>query len=136
MDKLYGTRALLIKACYCFCLPLLQLLLTAGSLGESLGWLFATTVLLGCLYTVPFWCSVVTLFRHGGSKLVRLIAWDALCCLAPAVGCSLLYEMGMHLFVRASALDGLYTLLLLIILLFISGIFWLLYRIAGKHTRP
>lgn len=137
MKKLYCTRALLIKAVGCFCLPLLQNLLTSGSLGESLAWLFFSTVLLGCLYCIPFWCSLVALLHaRSNVKLSRYIGLDALCCLLPAVLSSLLYECCVHMFVRASAQDGLYTVLLSVVLLLISGIFWFLYRFAGKHNRP
>jgi hypothetical protein len=40
------------------------------------------------------------------------------------------------MFVLSSALNGLYTLLLAVILLLISGIFVLLYKFAGRHNRP
>ncbi len=139
MDNLYSKRALLFKAAYCFCLPLLQILITSGKLGESLVWIFSSFILVGCLYTIPFWFSLRSLRRFGISEIFRLrnlIAFDAGCCFAPPVCCALLYEIGIHLIVGPLKQDGLYTLMLLLILLPISGIFWFFYWIAGKHTRP
>lgn len=139
MDKLYSKRALLIKGTYCFFLPLLHILVTSGELSQSLLWLFVSSVLLGCLYTVPFWLSLSCLRKSSGTRKTRVgryIAWDAGCCLLPAVVSSLLYETGMFLFVEQSRLMGLYTLLLFFIFLLISGVFWFWYKIVGKHTRP
>ncbi len=139
MDKLYSKRALLIKGVYCFFLPLLHILATSGALAQSLGWLFVSSVLLGCLYTVPFWLSLSRLRKScdtRGTRVGGYIAKDAGCCLLPAVLSALLYEIGMFLFAEQTSLTGLYTLLLFFIFLLISGVFWLWYKIVGKHNRP
>lgn len=139
LERLYGRRALLLKGVCCFCLPLLHMLATAGSLSESLPWLFTSTVLLGCLYTVPFWCTALAI-RKGKTRLrlLRLIGLDAGTCLLPAIASALVYETVLHLTENGSPLDGLYTLLLFFVLLPISGLFWLLYAAANHktHTRP
>lgn len=139
LEKLYGRRALLLKGAYCFFLPLLHVLVTSGPLTESLLWLFLSTVILGCLYTVPFWFTAAAL--HKAKKRLRLrryIALDAGTCLLPAFSSALVYETVLHLTENGSALDGLYTLLLFFILLPISGLFWLLYAATTRkpHTRP
>lgn len=139
LKRLYGRRALLLKGAYCFFLPLLHVLLTSGSLSDSLPWLFASTVLLGCLYTIPFWCTVSAIRKAGKRlRLLRFIALDAGICLLPAFASALVYETVLHLTENGSPLDGLYTLLLFFILLPISGLFWLLYVAANRknHTRP
>lgn len=136
MDKLYSKKALLLKATYCFCLPLLHQVLTAGAFGASVTWLFWSFVLIGSLYTVPFWLSLQYLKRYRVSGVVRYILFDLGCCFAPAFASALLYECVVHMFVEASSQNGLYTLLIFFILLSVSGVFWLLYKIAGKHSRP
>lgn len=138
LERLYGLRALLIKGAYCFFLPLLQVLFTSGVSDAPL-WLFLSAVLLGSLYTVPFWCTLYALKRIGKRpRLLRLIALDAGCCLLPAVVSALAYETVVHLSANSSPLDGLYTLLVFFILLLISGLFWLLYLLTvhKNHTRP
>ena len=139
LEKLYGHRALLLKGTYCFFLPLLHVLLTSGSLSESLLWLFLSTVLLGCLYTVPFWCTASAIHKAKKHlRLLRYIGLDAGTCLLPACASALVYETVIHLTENGSMLDGLYTLLLFFILLPISGLFWLLYLSTNRknHTRP
>ena len=138
-ERLYGRRALLVKGVYCFFLPLLHMLSTSGALSESLPWLLISTVLLGCLYTVPFWCTVYAIRKaEKRLHLLRCIGLDAGTCLLPAVASALVYEVVLHLSGNGSPLDGLYTLLLFFIFLPISGLFWLLYAAANrkKHTRP
>lgn len=139
LEQLYGRRALLLKGAYCFLLPLLHVLITSGPFSESLPWLLVSTVLLGCLYTVPFWCTTAAIRKAKGRlRLVRFIGVDAGTCLLPAFSAALLYETVLHLTGNGSSLDGLYTLLLFFILLPISCLFWLLYATANRknHTRP
>ncbi|MCH5183723.1 MAG: hypothetical protein J1E00_06070 [Oscillospiraceae bacterium] len=139
LEKLYGRRALLLKGAYCLFLPLLHVLATSGSLAESLSWLFLSTVLLGCLYTLPFWFTASAIRKAKKHlHLLRFIALDAGTCLLPAFVSALVYETVLHLTENGSSLDGLYTLLLFFILLPISGLFWLLYAAVNRtsHTRP
>ena len=133
LEKLYGRRALLLKGTYCFFLPLLHMLATSGSLSASLPWLLVSTVLLGCLYTVPFWCTAYAIRKaETKPRLLRCIGPDAGACLLPAVASALVYEVILHLSGNGSPLDGLYTLLLFFILLPISGLFWLLYAAVNR----
>ena len=139
LERLYGRRALLSKGTYCFFLPLLHMLVTSGSLSESLPWLLVSTVLLGCLYTLPFWFTASAIRKaEKRQRLLRCIGLDAGVCLLPAFISALVYETVLHLSGNGSPLDGLYTLLLFFILLPISGLFWLLYAAANRkhHTRP
>ncbi len=135
MEKLYSKKYLIAKASFCFVLPLAHQLFTSGSLVLSLEWLFLSVVLMGCLYTIPFWMTVSFLYRHHVSGIGRYILLDLGTCFAPAVISSILYE-AYSLMAHPSVLTGMYTLLISIILLLISGIFWLLYKIVGKHNRP
>ena len=135
MDRLYSPKSLFSKAAFCFFLPWVHQLITSGSLSSSVLWLFASTVLIGCLYTIPFWISLVAVHRQRVVKIGRYVLMDLLCCFAPAVVASLAFEI-YTLFTSASDLAGLYTLLISAIFLLISGIFWLLYLVTGKHTRP
>lgn len=134
VERLYGRRALLLKGAYCFFLPLLHVLVTSGPLSRSLLWLFVSTVLLGCLYTIPFWCTASAIRKaEKPPRLLRCIGLDAGVCLLPAVTASLVYEVVLHLSGNGSLLDGLYTLLLFFILLPVSGLFWLLYAAAKRN---
>ena len=136
LKRLYGRRALLLKGTYCFFLPLLHVLVTSGPLSDSLPWLFASTVLLGCLYTLPFWLTASAIRKaEKPLRLFRFFGLDAGTCLLPASVSALVYETVLHLSGSGSSLDGLYTLLLFFILLPVSGLFWLLYAAANrKHS--
>ena len=139
MERLYGRRALLLKGVYCFFLPLLHVLVTSGPLSDFLPWLLVSTVLLGCLYTVPFWCTASAIRKAEKSpRLLRCIGLDAGTCLLPAFIAALLYETVLSLTGNGSPLNGLYTLLLFFILLPISCLFWLLYAAVKRktYTRP
>ena len=134
MDKLYSKKALILKASYCFCLPLFHQLVTSGS-GISLLWLFLSFVLIGSLYTVPMWFSLTYLRHYSVKKIGRYILFDLATCFLPAVLSSIIYEISVQFFVQASAQNGLYTLLIFFILLSVSGVFWILYILAGRHNR-
>lgn len=136
MDKLYSKKVLFLKATYCFCIPLVHQLLTAGEFGTSLTWLFWSFVLVGSLYTVPFWISLRYLNRYRVSRIGRYIILDLATCFVPAFVSALLYECIVHMFVQASAQNGLYSLLIFFIFLSVSGVFGLLYKLVGKHSRP
>ncbi len=135
MDKYYSKKALVLKVAYCFCLPLLHQLLTAGE-STSLLWLFFSFVLIGSLYTVPMWFSLNYLRRYRVCGIGRYVLYDLVTCFAPAVLSSVIYEISVQLFVQSSSQNGLYTLLIFFILLSVSGVFWLLYLLAGRHSRP
>lgn len=132
MEKLYSKQALLLKGTFCFLLPLAQQLFAA----EDLVWLFVSFVILGCLYTIPFRLTLFGLSKSGEKSVGKYVLLDLASCYAPAVTAALLYEAYVEMFVQSAFQNGLYTLLLAIILLLISGIFWLLYRFAGRHSRP
>ena len=132
MEKLYSKRSLLIKGSFCFLLPLAQQLFFS----ETLLALFISFVVLGGLYTIPFRLTLNSLMKEQGSFARKYVALDICSCFAPAVVSALMYEAYVEMFVLTSTLNGLYTLLLAIILLLISGIFWLLYKFAGRHNRP
>ena len=132
MEKLYSKRSLLIKSTFCFLLPLAQQLFFSRTLLA----LFASFVALGCLYTIPFRLTLSKLIKGDGSFAWKYVVLDICSCFVPAVASALLYEAYVEMFVLPSALNGLYTLLLAVILLLISGIFVLLYKFAGRHNRP
>ena len=123
---------MLIKGAFCFLLPLAHQLFFSDNLLA----LFASFVILGCLYTIPFRLTLSKLMKREGSFAWRYVVLDICSCFAPAVTSALMYEAYVEMFVLPSALNGLYTLLLATILLLISGIFWLLYKYAGRHNRP
>lgn len=135
MDKLYSKKALLLKATYCFCLPLFHQLVTAQQ-STSLLWLFLSFVLIGSLYTVPMWFSLVYLRRYTVKKIGKYVLYDWGTCFLPAICSSVIYEIAVQLFVQSSAQNGLYTLLLFFILMSVTGVFGLLYLFAGRHNRP
>ncbi|MBQ3002445.1 MAG: hypothetical protein IJD82_01810 [Clostridia bacterium] len=133
MDKYYSKKALILKAVYCFCLPLFHQLVTAHNV--SLLWGFGSFVLIGCMYTVPMWISLIYMHRYPTYRIGRYVLFDLLFCFTPAVLGSIVYEIASQ-FAYASALNGFYTLLLFFIFLSVSGVFWLLYMLVGRHNRP
>lgn len=132
MEKLYSKQALLAKGAFCFFLPLAQQLFST----DELLWVFLSFVVLGCLYTIPFRLTLKKIYQEREKTVGKYILWDLASCYAPAVTAALLYEAYVEMFVQSAFQNGLYTLLLATILLLISGIFWLLYRLAGRHNRP
>lgn len=113
-------------------LPLAQQLFFSDTLLA----LFASFVILGCLYTIPFRLTLNKLMKGEGSFAWKYVVLDICSCFVPAVISALMYEAYVEMFVLPSTLNGLYTLLLAVILLLISGIFVLLYKFAGRHNRP
>ena len=132
MEKLYSKQALLLKGVFCFLLPLAHQLFAP----DQLLWIFVSFVAVGCLYTIPFRLTLSKLSREGEKEVGKYVLLDLASCYAPAVTAALLYEAYVEMFVESAFQNGLYTLLLAIILLLISGIFWLLYKLAGRHNRP
>ena len=132
MEKLYSKKALLVKGFCCFFLPLAQQLFVS----DYLIWIFISFVAVGCLYTIPFRLTLSKLYKAGEKEIGKYILLDLASCYAPAVTAALLYEAYVEVFVQSAFQNGLYTLLLAIILLLISGIFWILYKFAGRHSRP
>ena len=138
LARLYGRRALLCKACGELLLPVLVLLmLSRDTDGDPLVWLYGTTLLVGCLYTLPFWCTLVCLRASKTRlKIRRFVALDALSCLLPPFASVLTYETVQAVRdVSASSLNGLYTLLLGGSLLLISCLFWALYFLAARFGK-
>lgn len=135
MERFYSNRALFAKASFCFVLPFIYEVVKSGIPSDSLIGLFYSNVLIGCLYTIPFWISVLQLHRFGADKLLRYILFDLAFCYAPAVISAIVLETISGL-INPSFLTGVFTLLLSIILLLISGVFWILYKCIGKHNRP
>ena len=135
MDELYSNRALAIKIAFCISLPFVHIVVSSGFPADSFLALLCSNMLIGCLFTIPLWMSLVRINRYGTDQVLRYVLLDFLCCYVPTIGSSLVYETVAEL-LRPSALTGVLTLLLIIILLLISGVFWLLYGYIGKHNRP
>lgn len=138
LARLYGRRALLCKACGELLLPVLVLLvLSRQTDGNPFVWLYASALTVGCLYTFPFWCTLVCLRASKTRlKIRRFVALDALSCLLPPFASVLTYETVQAVRdASASPLNGLYTLLLGGSLLLISCLFWALYFLAARFGK-
>lgn len=119
-------------------MPVLVLLvLSRQTDGDPFLWLYGSAMLVGCLYTFPFWCTLVCLRASKTRvKIRRFIALDALSCFLPPFVSVLTYETVQAVrTVGASPLNGLYTLLLGAVLLLISCLFWALYFFASRFGK-
>ena len=135
MEKLYSSKALFVKTSYCASLPLLYPLFEFGTNADSFLALLFAFLTIGCLYTVPFWISVYSLSHNRGNDILRFVLLDLSFCYIPVIVSAIAVDTICE-FVSSSYLTGIFALLLIIILLLISGVFWILYKYIGKHNRP
>ena len=135
MDKLYSNRALVTKACCCILLPFVHIVVVSALSVDSLLSFLYSNILIGCLYTIPFWMTLIRLNRYGADRIRRYVILDFVSCYVPVIASSIIYETIAGL-LDPSPFTGVFTLLLIIILMLISGAFWFLYRCIGKHNRP
>ena len=126
---------MITKACFGILLPFVHIVMVSALSAESLLIFLYSNMMIGCLYTIPFWMSLIQLNRYGACRIGRYVLLDFVFCYVPVIASSIVYETVSGL-MDPSPLTGVFTLLLMIILMLISGAFWFLYRCIGKHNRP
>ncbi len=129
MNKLYSKNALIIKAASCFMLSPLYLLIESLSIFYMLAHL---VILVGCLYTIPFWLSASYLKKFRVKSIKKYILFDFLACYVPAFLGTLCTEVVYTIVTADTSFAGIYTVIFSIIFLFISLLFWFLYVILSR----
>lgn len=128
MDKLYSKIALTTKTISCLLLvPLFFALASAMNDDLLLVKFVISAVVVGCVYTIPFWMSLSVIKKYRVNKIKKYIVNDFLFCYVPAVLGSLITEVVDSIIRSSIEMAGFITLVFMIILLVISAVFWLLY---------
>ena len=129
MDKLYSKNALIIKAVSCFMLSPLYALI------ESLSIFYVLThliILVGSLYTIPFWLSASYLKKYRVRSIGRYVWLDFVACYFSAFLGALFTEVIYTIFTGDTSFAGIYTLIFAMLLLAISLIFWVVYFVLSR----
>lgn len=128
MDKLYSKRANFLKAFICLLLsPLYILISSIIKIDDVFLYAFFSAIPIGCLYTIPFWLSVMHLKKYRVKKIGKYILNDFAFCFSPAMLGILFSEVISAMINGKTGVDGIVTIIFLIIFTIISIIFWLLY---------
>lgn len=133
MDKFYSKRALIYKTSFSLMLaPLYALLSMTVKIEDAFLYLIVSILPIGCLYTVPFWPSLVTVKKYRVPKIGKYVILDILACLLPAFCGILLFDIITALVNGTSFADGFSTLIFSVIFSLVSFVFWLLYLLLSK----
>ncbi len=134
MSKYYLKSALILKAIFCFLLAPIDLLI-AGLLTVENNFMFVILSVLpvGCLYTVPFWLTLIELKKFRHNRVGPYILLDSGVCLVPAFFGALASDIFVTVANGRTNADGLTTIIFGVIFLLISLTFWLLYFVFSKR---
>ena len=138
MDKLYSRKAKVIKIIYCAFLPVLTVIISHICKIEN-GVMYLTACLIpsGCLYTVPFWMTVLKLKKIRAEKISPFVLTDLLTCAVPTVLSSVITEIISALVAGEKEGAGIMTLAVIMLVIVISLLFWLLYYLfSRKNNKP
>ncbi len=136
MDKLYSKSALIIKIVFCALLSQLYLLISSLlSVEDNFLFILLVTVPIFCLYTVPFWVSLIYIKRFRVNKILKYITLDALCCLLPAFLSVVISEVIYTVAYNSTIGAGVITIIFTTVYVIISLIFWLFYYIFSYKTK-
>ncbi|MBE6691778.1 MAG: hypothetical protein E7586_00395 [Ruminococcaceae bacterium] len=128
MDKLYSKAALITKAVFCVCLsPLYMLLSALLTIEDGFLYLVFSIVPVVCLYTIPFWITLIFIKKYPVVKIGKYALFDCLCCFAPAVLGMVLADVAYTVAWGATNVSGIMTLIFVVIYLIITLVFVLLY---------
>ena len=133
MDKLYSKRVLIYKAALCVILaPLYALLSVVVSSDNTILYLIVSCVPIGCVYTIPFWASLVHIKKYRVGKVGKYVLYDAVSCFLPAVFGFLALEIVTAIANGSTSADGFVTMIFFVIFSLLSALFWLMYLIYSK----
>ena len=133
MHNLYSKKILIFKAVFCVMLaPLYLLISSLITVEDPFLYIIVSILPIGCLYTIPFWFSLVSFKRIRIEGLKKYILLDLLSCLIPAFFGMLFADIVYTLANGISASDGILTLLFTFEFILITSIFWLGYWIFNR----
>ena len=133
MDKLYSKTALIYKAAFCVMLaPLYALFSMTIRIDDAFLYVIVSVLPIGCLYTLPFWPSLISIKKYRVSKIGKYILFDFLVCFLPALLGILFSEIITTLINGATLADGFATVIFFVIFSIVSLVFWLLYLVFSK----
>ena len=128
MDKLYSKKVLVIKAVFCLLLaPLYTLISRILYFEDAFLHILISIVSTGCLFTIPFWFSLLFIKKHRVSKVGKYIVYDFIVCFAPSVLGILTSEIISTIVNGKMVSDGFVTLIFTVIFSLTAMLFWLLY---------
>ncbi len=134
MDKLYSKSALILKASCCLLLaPICIILSSLIAINDSFLSIIISFVPIGCLYTIPFWISFKYIKSYKVISVGKYIIFDLIYCYLPAVLGILTSEIFYTVFAEKTIAAGIITLMLAIVFLIESLIFWFLYFVFSKR---
>jgi len=139
MDKLYSIKVLVLKAVFCFLLaPLYALISLLFTVEDGFMYILLSIIPTGCLFTIPFWFSLVKIKKYRVSKIGKYIVYDSITCLIPAIFSFLFLEVVSTITNGKSSADGFVTLVFSVIFLIVVFIFWFMYWLFSykENNRP
>ena len=139
MDKLYSKRILIIKAVFCFLLsPLYSIFSYLINVNNVFLYVVLSLMPIACIFTIPFWLSFSYIKKHRVFKIGKYALYDLFSVTVPSFLGVLLSEVIYILNNGKNSFDGIVTLMLSVIFIIISLVFWLLYYIFSykSENRP
>jgi hypothetical protein len=88
---------------------------------------------IACMFTLPFWLTLVYVRKYPTGSIVKCVVLDATCNILPAFLAILLSEVIMAIAVEKTTAHGMITLIFLVLFLLIALLFWLLYFVFSKQ---
>lgn len=133
MDKLYSKQSLILKAVICILLsPLYILLSSLLTIENGFLYIIISALPIGCIYTVPFWLSLINIRKYRMNRIGQYIVYDMVSCLFPGIIGILFTEIIYTVVNSTVEAAGVITLMFGMIFLLISGAFWLMYFLFSK----
>lgn len=133
IEKVYSKSAIIIKVIFSLMLAPMYLLCSSFmNIEDGFLYIILSVVPIACLYTLPFWVSLVHIKKYPSQSIGKYILIDSISCLIPAVSGILITEIIITVINGKTIADGITTLIFTAIFAMISLIFWLLYFIFSK----
>ena len=130
MHNLYSKNVLIFKAVFCVMLaPLYLLISSLIKIEDPFLYIILSILPIGCLYTIPFWFTILNFKRHRMDGVKKYIMFDLFCCLIPAFLGMLFADIVYTVTNGTFSSDGIITILFAFEFVFITSLFWLGYYI-------
>lgn len=140
INKLYSKKLLVYKLIYIVLLPFLtELIAMLFNFENALVYLFSVLFSLGLFYSLPFIFTLKALRKEpldkkAGGTLGKIILWDILYLLIPVVISTILCDSIFLILDADSRGQGVFSALVISIVVLITLAFWLLYRLLQKRN--
>ena len=133
IEKVYSKSAIIIKVIFSLMLaPMYVLFSSFMNIEDGFLHIILSVVPIACLYTLPYWVSLVYIKKYPSPSIGKYILFDSVSCLIPAFFGILITEIIITVINGKTLADGITTLIFTVIFAVISLIFWLLYFIFSK----